>query len=145
MALRAALARTVSRAAPPPAGEADRPTTIEPANRRRRPAARFVLTVTLLFIVLLSAAAVEVVLISGQRRLDRLERDIERAQVIQDDLRRREAELRSPAQIAQIAADKLGMVHAAPPVLVSPPPRMIGSPETSPAPTSAPPPISGTP
>ncbi len=54
----------------------------------------------------------------------------------QDDLREQEANLRSPAQIANIATNELGMVQAAPPMLVNPVPRYIGSPQPQVAPTT---------
>ena len=92
----------------------------------------------LIVLVLFVAASLQIRLISGQRRLDVIEGKIETARIRRDELRRREADLRSPAQIAQTATDQLHMVHAAPPLLVTPTIRSIGSP------TAAAPPIDAT-
>jgi hypothetical protein len=88
------------------------------------------------FAVLFAAASLQVRLIGGQERLDRINAQIDTMQVRQDDLRKQEANLRSPAQIAEIATDELGMVQAAPPMLVNPVSRYIGSPHPQIAPTT---------
>jgi cell division protein FtsL len=98
-----------------------RPRRVEaPATRTRSRVGMAIWSVVLVFVVLFAAAAIQIRLISGQRQLDRIEQRISDAQVRQDSLRQKEASLRSPAQITQIAADQLGMVHAAPPLMVSP-------------------------
>lgn len=103
---------------------------------RRRRASSAVLFGAVLFVILVAAAGLQIRLISGQRQLDRLERRIVDAQVRQYDLRQQEALLRSPAQIAQIAASDLGMVRAAPPVMLRPAPRVLGSSEPQTPPTT---------
>ena len=105
-----------------------RPRRVEaPASRSRTRVGMAIWSVVLIFVVLFAAAAIQIRLISGQRQLDRIEQRISDAQVRQDSLRQKEASLRSPAQITQIAADQLGMVHAAPPLMVSPAAQFIGS------------------
>lgn len=88
-----------------------------------------VLGAVVFFVIFIAAAGLQIRLISGQRNLDRIERRIEDAQVRQFDLRQQEAMLRSPVQISQIAANDLGMVHAAPPLMVAPPTRVLGTTE----------------
>jgi cell division protein FtsL len=92
--------------------------------------------VALVFVILFGAASLQVRLIGGQERLDRINAAIDKEQVKQDDLRQQEANLRSPAQIAEIATNELGMVQAAPPMLVNPVLRYIGSPHPQTAPTT---------
>jgi cell division protein FtsL len=108
------------------------------APRRRSRASIAVVGIAVVFAVLFAAAAIQIRLISGQRRLDRLEQRVADAQVRQDSLRQKEANLRSPAQITQIATEQLGMVNAAPPVMVRPADPYIGSPtpQASPQTTS---------
>jgi hypothetical protein len=90
------------------------------------------------FALLFAAASLQVRLIGGQERLDRINAQIDVVQVRQDDLRQQEANLRSPAQIASIATNELGMVQAAPPMLVNPPSRYIGYPHPQTVPTTTP-------
>jgi cell division protein FtsL len=97
------------------------------------------------FVVLFAVAGLQVRLIDGQQRLDRINAKIDAVQVRQDDLRQQEANLRSPAQIAEIATDELGMVQAAPPMLVNPVSRYIGSPHPQVAPTTTVPAIGASP
>ncbi len=113
---------------------ASRRVTVVATHRRRASSA--VLFGAVLFVILVAAAGLQIRLISGQRQLDRLERRIVDAQVRQYDLRQQEALLRSPAQIAQIAASDLGMVRAAPPVMLRPAPRVLGSSEPQTPPTT---------
>jgi cell division protein FtsL len=124
--------------APRPDARRRRRATTAPEPRRRSRASVAVVGVTVVFAVLFAAAAVQIRLISGQRRLDRLEQQVSDAQVRQDSLRQKEANLRSPAQITQIATEQLGMVNAAPPVMVRPADPYIGSatPQTTPQTTS---------
>jgi len=117
---------------------AARPSVVAPSvGRRRVPTAVWV--VAAVFAVLFTAATIQSYLITGQRTLDRLQKQINDAKLQQDDLRRKEIDLRSPAQVAQTAMNDLKMVHAAPPVLLTPEPRVIGSatPQTT-VPTPAP-------
>jgi cell division protein FtsL len=102
-----------------PAGE------VAPAPRSRLSVA--IWTTALVFLVLFAAAVIQIQLIGGQRQLDRIEARITDAQNRQDTLRQKEASLRSPAQITQIATEQLGMVHAAPPVMVTPADPHLGS------------------
>lgn len=99
-----------------------------PAVARRRLSAALWLVLAL-FAVIVAAAGLQIRLITGQRQLDRLEGRIANAQVRQYNLRQQEAMLRSPAQITQIAANDLGMVQAAPPALITPPPQVLGASE----------------
>jgi hypothetical protein len=92
-----------------------------------------VLVVGSVIAIVAVASVLQVRLIAGQRHLDGVNRQIEEARIRRDELRRREAGLRSPAQIAQIASDELGMVRAAPPALV--PPRVVS---IAPTPTTVP-------
>ena len=104
-----------------------------PGDRRRRvPTAVWV--VAAVFAVFFTAATIQSYLITGQRTLDHLQKQIDQAKLRQDDLRRSEIDLRSPAQVAQTAMNDLKMVHAAPPVLLTPEPVVIGSatPQTAP-------------
>jgi len=80
----------------------------------------------LVVLVMLATAAVHIALISGQRKLDRLDVEISAARRVQESLRRSETELKSPAEVQRIATEQLGMVPAAPPQLVSPRPVLIG-------------------
>jgi hypothetical protein len=105
-------------------------------TRRRRRIPTAVWCVAGVFMILFGAALLQVRLISGQERLDRINGQIDTLQVRQDDLRQQEANLRSPAQIAEIATNELGMVQAAPPMLVNPVSRYIGSPHPQVAPTT---------
>lgn len=98
--------------------------------RRRLPLLAVILSVVAIVAL---GSMLQARLIAGQRHLDEVNRRIEESRIRRDELRRREAGLRSPAQIAQIASDDLGMVRAAPPALVTPRPLRIG-----PTPTSVP-------
>lgn len=108
-------------------GRGRRPAVVPQPRMRRMSFAMWM--VAALFVLLVAAAGLQIRLISGQSDLDRLEQRIEDAQVRQFNLRQQEAMLRSPAQISQIAANDLGMVHAAPPVMVAAPPRVLGTAE----------------
>ncbi|MCC6225612.1 MAG: hypothetical protein IT195_04325 [Microthrixaceae bacterium] len=108
-------------------GRGGRPAVVPQQRMRRMSFAMWM--VAALFVLLVAAAGLQIRLISGQGDLDRLEQRIEDAQVRQFNLRQQEAMLRSPAQISQIAANDLGMVHAAPPVMVAAPPRVLGTAE----------------
>lgn len=102
-------------------------------GERVRPRLPLVLVVGSVIAIVAVASVLQVRLIAGQRHLDGVNRQIEEARIRRDELRRREAGLRSPAQIAQIASDELGMVRAAPPALV--PPRVVS---IAPTPTTVP-------
>jgi hypothetical protein len=88
--------------------------------------------VAALFALVLGAVAMQVVLIGGQRELDRLAAEIEVERTRHDALRRQESELRSPAEIRDIAIESLGMVPAEAPLLVAPPSRVVGYPAGDP-------------
>ena len=88
--------------------------------------------VVVAFVLVLGVVVVQVILIGGQRRLDQLHRELEVERTEQDALRREESQLRSPAEIRDIAAEELGMVPAETPLLVRPNPRVVGYPEGDP-------------
>ena len=89
------------------------------------------LSATVLFSVLFAAAALQVVLIGNQRRLDGIQSRIGDAREQQYNLRRQETLLRSPQDVADIATTQLGMVAPEGAVLVAPAPLLIGIPTTT--------------
>ena len=112
-----------------------RPITAHAARPSRRTLRRrrilIGLGATVLFGVLFSAAALQVVLIGNQTKLDRLQSRISDAREEQYNLRRQETLLRSPQDVADIATSQLGMVAPERAVLVSPEPLLIGVPTTT--------------
>jgi cell division protein FtsB len=82
---------------------------VRPSPRRVAGIAFASVTVTLL--ALFAAAVFQTVLVQGQQRLDRLDRDVSQAQDRFDRLRADVAELESPERIVTVAHHRLGMVQ----------------------------------
>lgn len=99
---------------------------VDPVLARRRVPGLVGASAVLVLVVMLATAAVHIGLISGQRRLDGLNAQINSERRTQESLRRRETMLRSPAEVQRLAVETLGMVPAAEPVLVTPRRPLIG-------------------
>jgi cell division protein FtsL len=82
---------------------------VRPSRRRVAGIAFASATVTLL--ALFAAAVFQTVLVQGQQRLDRLDRQVSQAQDRFDRLRADVAELESPERIVAVANHRLGMVQ----------------------------------
>ena len=140
---RRAVARESDAPASRPSRSRLRPITAHGSRPTRRSLRRrrilVVFSATVLFAVLFSAAALQVVLIGNQRRLDALQARISDAREQQYNLRRQETLLRSPQDVADIATTQLGMVAPEGAVLVAPAPLLIGVPTTTIPPTTIPP------
>lgn len=85
-----------------------------------------------------AAVGINVARVEGQRRLDGVNLEINSERARADALRRREAKIQSPAEVVRIASEELGLVPAAPPVMVaapawvvSPPTTVVPSPQTT--------------
>ncbi len=99
---------------------------VDPVLARRRVPGLVGASAVLVLLVMLATAAVHIGLISGQRRLDGLNAQINSERRTQESLRRRETMLRSPAEVERLATETLGMVPAEQPALVNPRRPLIG-------------------
>jgi hypothetical protein len=92
--------------------EVDAPTRpdLRIVPRRRPTGAIVVASLVLVFGILLATAALNTMLVSGQRDLDRIENEIREGEQRNDALSLQVAEMESPARIID-AADDLGMVE----------------------------------
>ncbi len=109
-----------------------RPVTAGSSSGIGRPRIWWTLGIVGAFAVLLGAVSLQVMLIGGQRRLDAVRNDIQEARVAQNALRRDESRLRSPADIRDLATERLGMVPSELPALVPSASRTIGFPAGDP-------------
>lgn len=99
---------------------------VDPVLARRRVPGLVGVSALVVLVVMLATAAVHIGLISGQRRLDGINAEINAARRTQESLRRRETMLRSPAEVQRLATETLGMVPAEQPALLTPRRPLIG-------------------
>lgn len=83
---------------------------LKASERRRRARLMVVAAATFATICLFLLAAFNALLVSGQGRIDRLERQVQEAQARYSTNRLRVAELESPDRIVRVAQERLGMV-----------------------------------
>lgn len=92
-----------------PAARRERPALRVVPDRRRHTGAIVTAALVLVFGVLLGTAALNTMLVSGQRELDRMEREIAEGRRQNQALHLQQAELESPARIVE-AARRDGMI-----------------------------------
>jgi hypothetical protein len=115
------------RHSPPTGGDQAGPRAVANPDSTARRRVRSIVIATVL-IAVLAAVGLQVLLIGGQRSLEDIRSEIEVQRSEQISLRRKEAQLRSPAEIRDIATEELGMVPAAQPVLVTIDHKVLGYP-----------------